>query len=577
MKRSLLLGCISLFVVAVFAQEDPVLMRVNGREILRSEFEYAYRRYAERSNARLSSKEYAALFAQSKLKVEAARAAGLDTTSVFRKQQEKCRTELVESYLIDRQVMDSCARAIYQKMGLKARSGRVQVMQIFKRLPQTITSRHLEEEKTRMDSIYRMIQNQPDLNFNRLVEIYSDDKQSRWIECLETTSEFENVAFSLAKGMASQPFFTPEGIHILKVMDREETAAYENVSARLMERLRRKEILDKGTGAVLERLKKAWQYAPNQAAMEELLAKGRTEQTLFTIDGQAYTGTMFTHFASSHPQAVKRQLEGFIAKSLLDYESRNIDKKHPEIPYALRESDENYLVEEITRQKIDLPAANDRAGLATYFKFHSSDYRWESPRYRGVVLHCVDKKTAKQAKKMLKKVPEKEWADKLRQTFNTSGEEKIQVEQGYTRDGSFQVDQNGQLVTAGGFQVQPAITIPANALSITIGRDGVVSVTQQGQAAPVQVGQLNLTTFMNDTGLESIGENLYTETQSSGAPNESTPGLNGAGLLYQGYVETSNVNVAEELVNMIQVQRAYEINSKAVSTTDQMLQKLTQL
>ena len=87
-----------------------------------------------------------------------------------------------------------------------------------------------------MDSIYRMIQNQPDLNFNRLVEIYSDDKQSRWIECLETTSEFENVAFSLAKGMASQPFFTPEGIHILKVMDREETAAYENVSARLMER-----------------------------------------------------------------------------------------------------------------------------------------------------------------------------------------------------------------------------------------------------------------------------------------------------------------------------------------------------
>ena len=118
-----------------------------------------------------------------------------------------------------------------------------------------------------------MIQNQPDLNFNRLVEIYSDDKQSRWIECLETTSEFENVAFSLAKGMASQPFFTPEGIHILKVMDREETAAYENVSARLMERLRRKEILDKGTGAVLERLKKAWQYAPNQAAMEELLGE----------------------------------------------------------------------------------------------------------------------------------------------------------------------------------------------------------------------------------------------------------------------------------------------------------------
>ncbi|MDU1394046.1 MAG: flagellar basal-body rod protein FlgG [Serratia marcescens] len=124
--------------------------------------------------------------------------------------------------------------------------------------------------------------------------------------------------------------------------------------------------------------------------------------------------------------------------------------------------------------------------------------------------------------------------------------------QAYTRDGSFQIDQNGQLVTSSGFQVQPAITIPANAL-------------------------LTLTTFVNDSGLESVGENLYQETESSGAPNESTPGLNGAGLLYQGYVETSNVNVAEELVNMIQTQRAYEINSKAVSTSDQMLQKLTQL
>lgn len=435
MKRSLLLGCIYLSVVAVFAQEDPVLMRVNGRKILRSEFEYSYRCYAERSNTKLSPKEYAALFTQSELKVEAAKAAGLDTTAVFRKQHEKCRTELVESYLIDKQVMDSCARVLYQKMGMKAHSGRVQVMQIFKRLPQTVTSRHLEEEKAWMDSLYRVIQNQPNLNFNRLVENCSDDKQSRWIETLETTSEFEDVAFSLAKGEVSQPFFTPEGIHILKVIDREETLAYENVRGRLIERLRRKEILDKSTAAMLDRLKKTWQYTPNQAAMEELLMKGRTEKKLFTIDGQAYTGAMFTRFASSHPQAVKRQLEGFIAKSLLDYESRNIDKKHPEIRYALRESDENYLVEEITRQKIDFPATNDRTGLATYFKFHSSDYRWKKPRYRGVVLHCVDKKTAKQAKKMLKKVPEKEWVDKLRQTFNTSGKEKVQVEQGLFADG----------------------------------------------------------------------------------------------------------------------------------------------
>ncbi|MGM3174056.1 flagellar basal-body rod protein FlgG [Dickeya lacustris] len=147
----------------------------------------------------------------------------------------------------------------------------------------------------------------------------------------------------------------------------------------------------------------------------------------------------------------------------------------------------------------------------------------------------------------------------------------------YTRDGSFQLDANGQLVTSSGFQVQPAITIPANATNITVGRDGVVSVTQQGQTAAVQVGQLNLAMFINEAGLQNLGENLYAETASSGTATQSTPGLNGAGTVLQKYVETSNVNVAEELVSMIQTQRAYEINSKAISSTDQMLQKLTQL
>ncbi|MCZ4058705.1 flagellar basal-body rod protein FlgG [Pantoea sp. LMR881] len=164
--------------------------------------------------------------------------------------------------------------------------------------------------------------------------------------------------------------------------------------------------------------------------------------------------------------------------------------------------------------------------------------------------------------------------------INGQGYFQIQLPDGtaaYTRDGAFQVDQNGQLVTNSGFPVQPGITIPANALSITVSRDGVVSVTQQGQTQAQQVGQLTLSTFINDSGLDSIGENLYQETQASGAPTDSTPGQNGAGLLYQGYVETSNVNVAEELVTMIQTQRAYEINSKAISTSDQMLQKLTQI
>jgi flagellar basal-body rod protein FlgG len=147
----------------------------------------------------------------------------------------------------------------------------------------------------------------------------------------------------------------------------------------------------------------------------------------------------------------------------------------------------------------------------------------------------------------------------------------------YSRDGSFQMDSQGQLVTASGFQVQPAITIPANSITISISRDGIVSVTQPGVSTPVQVGSFQLATFINPTGLESLGDNFYQETASSGTPSTNVPGTNGTGLLNQSYVETSNVNVVEEMVNMIQTQRAYEINSKAITTSDQMLQKLTQM
>jgi flagellar basal-body rod protein FlgG len=148
---------------------------------------------------------------------------------------------------------------------------------------------------------------------------------------------------------------------------------------------------------------------------------------------------------------------------------------------------------------------------------------------------------------------------------------------GYTRDGSFQTDNQGQMVTSNGFPMLPSITIPVNATSVTIGQDGVVSITQPGTSAPVQVGSVQLATFINPSGLASMGQNLYQETGSSGTPNTNVPGTNGTGTLSQGYVETSNVNVVEELVNMIQTQRAYEINSKAVTVSDQMLQKLTQM
>ncbi|HWM26816.1 MAG TPA: flagellar basal-body rod protein FlgG [Woeseiaceae bacterium] len=144
----------------------------------------------------------------------------------------------------------------------------------------------------------------------------------------------------------------------------------------------------------------------------------------------------------------------------------------------------------------------------------------------------------------------------------------------YSRDGTFQRNAEGELVTASGYVIQPSITIPDGAQSVTIGNDGVVSVQLAGQPAPSQVGSLETVDFINPVGLQPIGENLYLETASSGTAQAGTPGLNGFGSLVQGALEGSNVNVVSELVNMIETQRAYEMNSKAISTNDQMMQYL---
>ena len=147
--------------------------------------------------------------------------------------------------------------------------------------------------------------------------------------------------------------------------------------------------------------------------------------------------------------------------------------------------------------------------------------------------------------------------------------------QAYTRDGTLQMDETGQLVTSMGYPIEPSITIPDNTLSVSISSDGVVSVLEPGSAAPSEVGNIQLADFINPTGLQPIGNNLFLESAASGSPQTGTPGLDGLGTLVQNSLEGSNVNTVEELVNMIEAQRAYEMNSKAISTVDQMLQYAT--
>ncbi len=147
---------------------------------------------------------------------------------------------------------------------------------------------------------------------------------------------------------------------------------------------------------------------------------------------------------------------------------------------------------------------------------------------------------------------------------------------GYTRDGSLQRNSDGQIVTANGYPLEPAITIPDGTLTLTIGSDGTVSALVAGETAPTEIGTIELADFVNPAGLQAIGDNLFVETAASGTPQTGTPGLDGLGSLVQGSLESSNVNVVEEMVNMIQVQRAYEMNSKAIGVADAMLQYVNQ-
>ncbi len=163
--------------------------------------------------------------------------------------------------------------------------------------------------------------------------------------------------------------------------------------------------------------------------------------------------------------------------------------------------------------------------------------------------------------------------------INGSGFFQIQQPDGtlaYTRDGAFQVNSEGTVVTVNGDVLQPQITVPTGTVTLSVAKDGTVSSTDSTGTATT-LGQIQLTSFINPAGLQSIGDNLYLETTASGTANTANAAANGMGNMQQGFVETSNVNVVEELINMITAQRAYEINSKAIQASDQMLQRLTQL
>ena len=419
--------CISFTAVA---QQDPVLMRINGKEILRSEFEYYYNKNSKLARTgQKTPKEYADLFVNTKLKIEAAEAAGMDTIRAFQVRLDAFRNRLTESYLTDGETAEQIARQYYDKMKANKRLEQVFVSHIYKSIPQNVLGGKLRQVEAQMDSIYVVLmKGDGSVNFDTFVRKFSEEQKPFWVSRLEMPTEFEDEVFKLRTGEVSRPFLTPQGIHIVKVLERKDAPSFEEVKDEIIRRQIGHHRMDRGTEALVEKLKKEYQYVPDKAALDELITKGQTSRTLFTLANKAYTGNEFARFATAHPAGVRRQFNDFVMKSVLDYEKDRLEQKHPEFRLQVQEYRDGLLLSEINNREVK--SKMNESGLKAYFDDHRSDYHWKESKFKGVVLNCVNKRVAKQARKFLKQLPEKEWLDAIRLTFNAGAVPQIQAEVG---------------------------------------------------------------------------------------------------------------------------------------------------
>ena len=414
-------------------ETDPVLMRINGKEVRRSEFEYVYNKNRSLPGVEKKTlKEYVKLFVDFKLKVAAAEAAGIDTTQAFRQELAEYRRLLLQDYLIDAGAAEEEARSCYDRMATAAQSGRVLVSHIFKYLPQNVLRSELNRVELQMDSVYRALEKDTTAaTFAACVRRLSDEKKSFWVERLQMPVEFEEVVFRLKPGEISKPFFTPQGIHIVKVLAREDLAPFDEMKPDIMaHQLQALGIRSKGVQAFIKNLKQKYHYTSNEKGISELFSKGSTKQVLFTIDRQEYTGEAFARFAAYDVEGIRRQLDSFVSKSLLDYEDKHLKENCEEFRFLMQEFRDGMLCFEMSNREVWQKALEDEVGLQAYFQAHASDYHWETPRYRGIVLHCASKRVGKRVRKLLKEIPAEEWSNGIRLVFNAEGKQQVRYEQG---------------------------------------------------------------------------------------------------------------------------------------------------
>ncbi|MBQ1973850.1 MAG: peptidylprolyl isomerase [Paraprevotella sp.] len=386
MKR-IVLSCLFLAVtLCVAAQTDPVLMRINGKDITRSEFEYNFNKNnAEGVLDKKNLEEYVDLFINYKLKVEAAKDAKYDTLSSFQKEFRMYRDQQIRPLLVNAADEDAEALAYYTQMKESiGPAGLVLPAHIFVLVPQQAKPEVLATAKARIDSIYAALKS--GASFEELAIQCSDDKMSArrggalgWIGPKQTLKEFENVAYSLQKGEMSEPFLSTVGFHIVLMKDRKQVEPYEELKPRIVQFLEQRGVKDKLAAKTLDSLV------------------------------QASEGKL------SVEQIMDREAEKFAAQ---DSDLKNL----------IQEYYDGLLLFEISTREVWDKAAKDEAGIAKYFKKNKKKYAWDVPHFHGVVFQCKKAEDVKKVKKLLRRVDEDKWVETLKKAFNNDSVVQIRVE-----------------------------------------------------------------------------------------------------------------------------------------------------
>lgn len=393
MKRKLMVAALIACCTMVWAQNDPTIMKINGQPISRSEFEYSYNKNnSEGVIDKKSVEEYVDLFVNYKLKVAAAFEAGLDTMQTFKKEFLSYRDQQIRPTFITNADVEAEAMKIYKETQerIDGNGGMVKTAHILLATKQQAPKEDVEKARMRADSIYNVILNGGD--FAELARKYSDDKRSGmnggelgWIQKGVTVKEFENAIFNMKAGEISQPVESPFGFHIIRVEDKGNFFPYDSVHADILKFIEQRGIRER---IIDEKLK-----------------------------------------------SLAAETEGATVESLLDERTKELEANDLELKYLNKEYFEGPLLFEISSRTVWDKAAKDEKGLAEYFKKHKKNYKWEEPRFKGMVYHVRDAADVKAVKNCVKGLAFDKWAERLRTTFNSDSIHRIRVEKGIFKKG----------------------------------------------------------------------------------------------------------------------------------------------